>query len=138
MINIKIKKLNSKAKIPQYSHNGDGCMDVSATERIITKDYIEYKTGLSFEIPNGHAMLIFPRSSISKKDLMMKNSVGVLDSGYRGELKLRFKQQGENIYQEGERIGQIMVIPLPTINWEEVEKITDSSRGVGGFGSTGN
>ena len=137
MINIKIKKINKEAKIPEYSHEGDACMDVYSTSREIKEKYVEYGTGLSFEIPEGYVMLIFPRSSVSKKDLMLKNSVGVLDSGYRGELKLRFKKQGDNLYQEGERVGQIMFIPIPKINLEEVEKISESSRGVRGFGSTG-
>jgi dUTP pyrophosphatase len=137
MITVKIKKLNSKVKIPEYSHNGDACMDVYAISREIKKEYIEYETGLSFEIPEGYAMLIFPRSSISKKDLMLKNSVGVLDSSYRGELKLRFSKQGENIYSIGERVGQIMILPLPKINWTEVKEINPTSRGDGGFGSTG-
>lgn len=77
---IKIKKLDESAVIPQYAHIGDAGMDVTATSVNVTEDYIEYGTGLAFEVPEGYCMLIFPRSSNSKKDLLLANSVGVLDS----------------------------------------------------------
>ena len=143
-MNIKIKKLDSKAVIPAYANPGDAGMDVYATSMKFTEDYIEYGTGLSFEVPEGYVMLIFPRSSISNKDLVLTNSVGVLDSGYRGELRFRFKKLREagklrmDLYNPGDKIGQIMIIPYPTIEFEEVESLSDSVRGVGGFGSSGN
>ncbi len=92
---VKIKRLNSNAKIPTYANPGDAGMDIYATSMKFTEDYIEYGTGLSFEVPEGYVMLIFPRSSISNKDLVLSNSVGVLDSGYRGELRFRFKKRRE-------------------------------------------
>lgn len=136
-IKVKIKKLHPDAKIPGYSKEGDAGMDVVAVGREVTEKYIEYKTGLALEIPKGYVCLIFPRSSVSKKDLMLCNSVGVLDSGYRGELILRFQKIGEEIYEIGERVGQIMVIPYPEMEIEEVVDLSDTSRGEGGFGSTG-
>lgn len=141
---VKIKKLSSDAKIPTYANPGDAGMDIYATSRTFTENYIEYGTGLSFEVPEGYVMLIFPRSSISNKDHMLTNSVGVLDSGYRGELRFRFKTLKEpgklkmDLYNPGDKIGQIIIIPYPTIEFEEVENLSDSVRGVGGFGSSGN
>ena len=90
MIKIKLKKIHPDAVIPKYAYEGDAGMDIYSVSKEITEDYIEYKTGICIEIPKGHVCLIFPRSSISKKDLSLCNSVGVLDSGYRGEIKFRF------------------------------------------------
>lgn len=134
---IKIKKLHPDARIPKYAHPGDAGMDVVAVGKEITDKYIEYKTGLGLEIPEGYVCLIFPRSSVSKKDLVLCNSVGVLDSGYRGELIFRFRKLGEDVYEVGEKVGQIMIIPYPRIEFEESNKLGESSRGEGGWGSTG-
>jgi dUTP pyrophosphatase len=106
----------------------------------MTEDYVEYDTGLQFQLPEGYAMLIFPRSSNSKKDLLLCNSVGILDAGYTGNLKLRFKltTEGytEKIYNPGDKVGQIMIIPYPEINFIETEVFDETERGNGGFGST--
>ena len=134
---IKIKKLHPNATIPKYAHDGDAGMDVYATSKTESEKFIEYGTGLSFELPLGYVMLIFPRSGITKKDLILKNSVGVLDSGYRGELILRFQKLGEENYEIGERIGQILILPFPQIEFNESEELNKTSRGIGGFGSTG-
>lgn len=140
---VKIKKLSSSAVIPAYANPGDAGMDIVATSMKFEENYIEYGTGLSFEVPKGYVLLIFPRSSVSKKDMMLANCVGVLDSGYRGELKLRFKivcQAGQlmrDYYNPGDKIGQIMIVPYPTIEFEEVDNLSDSVRGEGGFGSSG-
>jgi len=136
-LEIKIKKLNPNAIIPKYAHLGDAGMDVIAVSKKETDKFIEYGTGLAFEIPDNYVMLIFPRSSVTNKDLMLKNSVGVLDSVYRGELILRFNKFGNENYKIGERIGQIIIIPYPNIKFEEVEELSETSRGDGGFGSTG-
>lgn len=142
-IKVPIKKLHPNAVTPTYSKEGDAGMDLTAVSKEITDDYVSYKTGLSFEIPSGYVGLLFPRSSNSKKDLLLTNSVGVIDSGYRGEVELRFKPilngKLENIktYDVGDRIGQIMIIPYPTIEFVETENLSNSERGEGGFGSTG-
>ena len=147
---IKIKKLNSQAVLPFYAKEGDAGMDVVAVSVNYTEDYVEYGTGLSFEIPVGYAMLIFPRSSNSNKDILLCNSVGILDSGYRGELKLRYKrvlphccntegflQIGPlKIYELGDKVGQIMIIPYPKVEWDECIELSETNRGTGGFGST--
>ncbi|MFH0808102.1 MAG: dUTP diphosphatase [archaeon] len=134
---IKIKKLREDAVVPKYSCDGDAAMDVVAVEKNVRENYVEYRTGLSFEVPKGFAMLIFPRSSAPKQDLILGNCVGVLDSGYRGELFIRFKILGERQYEIGDRIAQIMVLPYPEVEFEESEVLSESERGEGGFGSTG-
>lgn len=134
---IKIKKLDPAAIMPTYAHAGDAGMDVYAVSKNETDKFIEYGTGLSFELPSDHVMLLYPRSSISNLNLTLANSVGVLDSGYRGELKLRFRKSGDNVYEIGDKIGQILVLPFPLIEFEEAEELADSARGVGGFGSSG-
>jgi dUTP pyrophosphatase len=137
MIPVKIKKLNSNAIIPKCAHFGDAGRDVYALTKKETDKFIEYGTGLAFEVPEGFVMLIFARSSVTNKDLMLKNSVGVLDSTYRGELILRFNKLGNETYEIGERIGQIIIIPYPTLEFEEVDELSETKRGEGGFGSTG-
>lgn len=143
---LKIKKLVDNAIIPSYAKDGDACFDLTATSIDTTNDkYIEYGTGLAMEIPQGYVGLIFPRSSVTNKDLMLKNSVGVIDSGYRGEIKFRFFKQTDpallwapaRIYTIGERIGQMMILPIPTVEFEEVEELTETQRGEGGYGSSG-
>ena len=141
---VKIKKLSPDAIIPTYAKAGDGGMDVVAT-RIIneTLDSITYGTGIAMEIPEGFVGLAFPRSSIRKTHLFLSNSVGVIDSGYRGELQATFKKiQGVSNnaldnYKVGDRIFQIMIVPHPVIEFVEVDELSDSDRGEGGFGSTG-
>ncbi len=137
MLKVKIKKLIPEATIPKYANPGDAGMDVYAISKKETDKYIEYGTGISFEIPEGYVMLIFPRSSVSNTDLILANSVGVLDSGYRGELKIRFRKNGFDVYQIGDRIAQIIILPYPKVNFEEVNDLSASIRGEGGFGSTG-
>jgi dUTP pyrophosphatase len=140
---LKIKKLDPSATIPSYAKGGDACFDLTATSIDVTNDnYIEYGTGLAMEIPEGYVGLIFPRSSVTNKDLMLKNSVGVIDSGYRGEIKFRFNNVSNtetlaNIYTIGERIGQMMILPYPTVEFEEVDELTETDRAGGGYGSTG-
>lgn len=136
-MNIKIKKLNPEAKIPHYANIGDAGMDIYATSKEEKAKFIEYGTGLSFELPEDYMMLVFPRSSLSNKDLILTNHVGILDSGYRGELKLRYRKIGDDIYDVGDKIGQIVVVPFPKVEFEEVDELSDTSRGNGGFGSTG-
>ena len=94
------------------------------------------------EIPKGYVGLIYPRSSVSKTSHMLRNHVGIIDSGYRGEIMLKFgwyEQTPGNhqVYDAGDRIGQIMIMPYPEVEFNEVEDLSDTERGSGGFGSTG-
>lgn len=150
---VNVKKLDSNAVIPTYSRHGDAGMDITA----ISKSYddhgnVVYGTGLAFEIPSGYVGLLFPRSSNTKKDLILGNSVGVVDSGYRGEVVFKFKALDTKYlddgrltytkkdfmtsYNVGDRIGQIIIMPYPQIEFVEVDELSSSDRGVGGFGST--
>lgn len=141
---VKIKKLSPEAIIPTYAKDGDAGMDMVAT-KIISDNLgaVTYGTDIAMEIPKGFVGLIFPRSSVRKTNLQLSNSVGVVDSGYRGEIQATFnKIQGiDNVerdsYKVGDRICQIMIIPYPPIQFEEVEELNNTERGEGGFGSTG-
>lgn len=139
-LKVKIKKLDANATVPKYSKAGDAGLDLTATSIDTSKapeEYIEYGTGLSFEIPDGYVGLIFPRSSVSTKDLMLANSVGVIDSGYRGEVKFRFRTRGGAEYCIGDKIGQMIILPYPKVQLVEVDELSSSERGTGGYGSTG-
>lgn len=169
---VKIRKLHLDAVVPTYAKKGDAGLDLTAiSKRVETGndfegEYIEYGTGLAIEIPEGYVGLIFPRSSVSKKDQFLANAVGVIDSGYRGEIKLRYKLEQQfdalinwehptrmmsnfieyviddkqyyaNIYAVGEKVGQLIIMPYPSIELVEVSELASSDRSEGGFGSTG-
>jgi dUTP pyrophosphatase len=138
---VKIKKLSSNATIPTYAKVGDGGMDLVATSIISEEVFqITYGLGIALEIPEGFVGLVFPRSSIRKTDLSLTNCVGIIDSGYRGELQATFRKHkgvASTSYVVGDRVCQIMIIPHPTIEFQEVDELSDTERGEGGFGSTG-
>ena len=138
---VKIKKLSENAVIPSYSKKGDAGMDLTAVS--INWDdngNVIYGIGLAVEIPQGYVGLLFPRSSNSKKDLYLTNHVGVIDSGYRGEIMLKFRRTvmfNPAIYNIGDRVGQLIIIPYPEVSFVEVEELSNTERGAGGYGSTG-
>lgn len=153
---VRIKKLNENAVIPKYTTVGSAGMDLVATSRTVDEyGNLVYGIGLAFEIPKGYVGLIFPRSSVSKHPLSMKNCVGVIDSDFRGEVKVKFglftqksveKSNGRivgkfcssgHIYEVGDRVAQIIIIPYPEIEFEEAEELSETDRGSGGYGSTG-
>lgn len=141
VIDLKVKKLHPNAVTPSYAHFGDAGMDLTA----VTKEFDEntgcvvFGTGLAFEIPEGHVGYIFPRSSIYKTGFTLSNCVGVVDSGYRGEVKFMFYpgNRPKKNYEVGDRIGQLIIMPIPQVVIHEVEHLSDSQRGTGGFGSSG-
>ena len=136
---IKIKKLNELAKIPKYAKQGDAGMDLTVTS--ITKlkaGYVKYGFGVALEIPQGYVGLVFPRSSIYKTDLILSNSVGVIDSGYRGEISAVMTASNfQQAYKIGERACQIVIMPYPKIEFEQVQELDSSERGENGYGSSG-
>lgn len=169
---VKIKRGPKAVLLPSYAKRGDAGIDLRATsKKLVTNEdeseYIEYGTDLYIAIPEGYMGLLFPRSSISTKDLLLANGVGVIDSQYRGELKVRFKiktgyyqlfQENEDgevamflsaidrdrdlitdfpQYKIGDKIAQLIIVPFPVIEWEEVESLPETERGAGGFGSSG-
>ena len=137
---IKFKKLNEKAVTPTYAKSGDAGMDLTAISASYSDDgfVITYKFGLAIEIPQGYVGLVFPRSSVYKTTLTMSNCVGVIDSGYRGEMSAKFYLgYDDQPYRVGERVAQLIIIPYPQIEFEEVEELSTTDRGDGGYGSTG-
>jgi dUTP pyrophosphatase len=167
-LSVRFKKLHPDAVTPTYAKDGDAGLDLTSVSKTYKDSFIEYGTGIAVEIPYGYVGLVFPRSSITKtaSGVSLKNSVGIIDSGYRGEIMLRFEipteksvwdgesefvtwKDGEtgplsnrenNLLKTpsiGERIGQLIIIPYPTIYLEEVDELSSTDRGEGGFGSTG-
>lgn len=171
---IKIKKLNDKAVIPTYAHATDAGLDLTATsiKHDFGKDAFIYGTGLAVEIPEGYVGLVFPRSSNRNTEAYMTNHVGVLDSGYRGEVMVCYKNRTATVicdnledvitdfyetnhngfvenmlddgrrvtktpYEVGDRIAQLIIIPYPHIEFEEVDELSNTDRGANGHGSTG-
>lgn len=148
----------------EYAKDGDAGIDLIATSKWSDTDgNVCYGTNRAFEIPKGYVGLIFPRSSNAKQQLLLSNSVGVIDSGYRGEVMLKFKSSASSFslktliklifnpdakmtlinnvkisYNVGERIGQIIILPYPQIEFEEAEELSETERNTGGYGSTGN
>ena len=150
MLEVKIKKLHKDAVIPKYETVGSVGMDLTA----VSKEYDEhgnvvFGTGLTIQIPEGYYADLRPRSSISKYDLVLANSVGTIDADYRGELILKFKPalrkswnggvyEVDNVceYNIGDRIAQIVILPYPEVSFVEVDELSETERGIGGFGST--
>lgn len=147
---VRFKKLHPDAVTPTYAHDTDAGMDMTAINKHIDEyGACVYGTGLAFEIPEGYVGLLFPRSSISKTRQALANCVGVIDSGYRGEVTFKFKGIGARYellgskptetwdYEVGDRIGQLIIMPYPHIELEEADELSNSDRGNGGYGSTG-
>lgn len=137
---VHYKKLVPEAQAPKFGKPGDAGADLVATSiEKIYKDQVVYGTGIAVEIPEGMVGLIFPRSSIRNYDLVMSNSVGVIDSGYRGEIMVTFnlKNSWSEIYEVGDRVAQLVIVPVPLIQYTEVEELSETERGQGGHGSTG-
>ena len=139
---VKIKKLVEGAIIPKYAKIGDAGMDLTATSKWYDDDNnVCYGTGIAMEIPKGYVGLVFPRSSNAKQGLILSNSVGVIDSGYRGEITFKFKLVDDRHlakdYNVGDRVGQIIIMPYPKIEFVEVSELSETDRGNGGYGSSG-
>lgn len=134
-VNIEIRHPN--AKLPIKANLYDGGADLVAIDIKFTEQYIEYSFGLAMEIPEGCVGLIYPRSSISKYDLILCNSVGVIDYGFNGTVTARFKKTNgddSKIYDIGDRIAQLIVVPIPQVRYNEVTSISGNRSG---YGSTG-
>lgn len=129
---------------PAYARAGDAGLDLVAVDVAVNfkQEFIEYDTGICVEIPAGFVGFLYPRSSISKYDLQLANSVGVIDSGYRGRIKARFRLTKDldiaRVYNKGDRVTQLIIMPVPQIQLIQAVELSDSQRGVGGFGSTDN
>ena len=136
---IRIKKITENAVIPTYSKNGDAGMDLTITSvEILDSDHVKYNFGIALEIPFGYLGLIFPRSSCYKQRQIMSNCVGVVDSGYRGEISAIMIGTSLQSYKIGDRCAQLIIMPFPKVTFKQVKDLKDSERGTGGYGSTGN
>lgn len=137
-ITIKVIRKGALAALPKQMHVGDAGFDLVANSRKVdlVNECMIYSTGLRVEIPKGYAMFIFPRSSCYKHAALMANSVGVIDSGYRGEIHVVFKGL-TSCYKLGDRIAQAVVMPVPEVCYQQVEALGEGDRGEDGLGSTG-
>ena len=138
---IKFKKLTEDATTPSKAHESDAGFDLTATyvEEDMARNILTYHTGIAVELPKNSLALLCPRSSIYKYQLQMANGIGVIDEGYHGELifKFRIVQPHFTRYKPGDKIGQLVVVKRPEIDFVLVGELGESDRGEGGFGSTG-
>ncbi len=140
---IRIKRLHSEAHLPEYAHGPmeDAGMDIRCIEKVLLEPGVPQAvpTGLALEIPCGYEVQIRPRSGLALKHaITLPNSPATIDPGYRGELKVIMLNLGKTAYEihAGDRIAQLVVSRYEPVEWEEGE-LAESSRGIGGFGSSG-
>lgn len=136
---VRFKKLAPEATMPTKAHPSDAGFDLYAS-RVERNDLgqIVCHTDIAIEIPDGCVGLVFPRSSICRTSLTMTNCVGVVDSGYRGEITSVFRQHGYMLpYTAGERFAQLIIMHYPDVLLEEADSLSDSERGADGYGSSG-
>jgi dUTP pyrophosphatase len=136
---VNFKKLHPDALIPTYGTDGAAAFDLYAVEAITEANRAVVKTGISFEIPEGYALFIKPRSGLAFNQ-GVEAFQGTIDSDYRGEVKVLLTNGNSEHYisvAKGDRIAQAIILPLPRITFKEVFELSDTLRGAGGFGSTG-
>ena len=143
-ITLQVKLLSKNATIPTRAYINDAGLDLYATEHVLSDNLVTYHTGVSVKIPENYVGLLFSRSSIYKTDLLQRNCVGVIDSGYRGELVIKYlltkPSEKAMLYTRGDRIAQLVLVPIPNTEVQVVEQFieqTTNLRGIGGYGSTG-
>ncbi len=141
---LRIKKLDERAIIPtygsEYSAGADLYALLDSKVEIKPHETVFIHTGISAEIPEGYCGLVFARSSMgAKRGLAPANKVGVIDADYRGEIMVALHNHSENVafVESGERVAQLAIVPFLKAEFEDAEELSDTARGVGGFGSTG-
>ena len=136
---LKVKKINPDAKLPQYSHKGDAGLDLfSSVDCVLQKGEVRpVPTGIKVAIPKGNVGLIWDKSGISLKGA--HRLAGVIDSGYRGEVRVVMVNLGADAFviEKGMKIAQFLIQPVVEIEVTEVEELEETARGENGFGSTG-
>lgn len=141
-INLKVKRLHPDAILPTYATDGSGCFDLYS----MTADWLlptgtnkQFETGLAFQIPEDHVMLVFSRSGHGfKHNVRLTNAVGVIDSDYTGQVMVAMTSDHDVFeIEKGDRIAQALVIPIPKVSFTEVDELSGTTRGTNGFGSTG-
>lgn len=141
MVDVKVQKIHEDAIIPEYAHVTDAGADIYAIEDVAVKPHttVLVKTGLKVAIPTGYEIQIRPRSGMSfKTSMRVANAPGTIDAGYRGEVCVIMENTGNLTYNiaKGDRVAQMVIMPVPMINWIETNELDDTDRGEGGFGST--
>lgn len=148
MTQVKVKKMFDDVTLPEYATPGSACFDIRAyirwddgADATVFKESAKFSTGLQFEIPEKHVMLVFSRSGQGfNDDMRLANCVGVIDSDYRGELKVKLTRdnvQGTYAIKHGQKIAQGLVIPYEQVQFVLADELSSTERGDGGFGSTG-
>ncbi|MEX0931702.1 MAG: dUTP diphosphatase [Candidatus Paceibacterota bacterium] len=139
-MNLRIKKLHSDAIIPSYAHEGDAGMDLFSLEKVVIEPntQVSLATGIALEIPEGYVGLIWDKSGLSHKH-RLKTFGGVVDAGYRGEVRIGIMNLSDTsyVFEKGHKIAQMLIQPVVSATITESDNLSDSSRGEGGFGSTG-
>ena len=137
---LKIKKLDRDVRIPQYAHNDDAGFDLCARETIVLKkgERFAIPTGIAMEIPEGYVGLIWDKSGLAMKS-GLKTIGGVIDSSYRGEVLVGIINFGKEdyIFEKGHKVAQMIIQKKEKVDFDEVKELSDTTRGEGGFGSTG-
>ena len=141
-MNVKIQKTHHDGRIPTYATDGSGAVDFYSAEEVAVEglQVRAIDLGVAMDVPEGHVMLLFPRSSIGKNtNLRMANSVGIIDSDYRGTIHALYENNSAcwELIKKGDRIAQGIILPIPKIEFEEVTLLSGTKRGHGRFGSTG-
>jgi dUTP pyrophosphatase len=143
VIELAVARLRDDAVLPTQAYDGDAGLDLAACERveIAPGERAVVGTGLAVAIPPGHAGLVLPRSGLAAKHGLGKvNSPGLIDAGYRGEVKvilLNTDRQEPFVVEPGMRIAQLVLVELPQVRLVEVDELPESERGAGGLGSSG-
>jgi dUTP pyrophosphatase len=139
IIQVNVKRENETINFPVYKTVGAACADIESTENIVCEPnkVTKVKTGLFFEIPEGYKVVIYPRSGLTQKRILAQ--IGTIDSDYRGEVCVSIYNADFFDYQiqKGDRIAQISIEKISQISWNEVNELSTTDRGCGGFGSTG-
>lgn len=141
-LTLKVKRLHKDAQLPVYATAGAACFDIHADDSciVLPGDRSAVSTGLAFEVPAGYVMLVYSRSGHGfNKGVRLVNSVGVIDSDYRGELLIGLHNDSDAMFKvyKGDRIAQAMLMPVPSVAITEVDELSTTERGAGGIGSTG-
>ncbi|MDH4214620.1 MAG: dUTP diphosphatase [Candidatus Thorarchaeota archaeon] len=142
LITVRVKKLSPDAKMPQLARLGDAAYDLfsSVDYELMPREWYAVPTGIAIEIPDGYEGQVRPRSGLAAKEgVTVLNTPGTIDSGYRGEVKSIMINLGDKPFKitKGMRISQLAIRPVPEVQFIEVDELSDTERGEGGFGSTG-
>lgn len=142
MLELKIRKINEEAKLPEYAHEGDAGLDLFSVDdiTILPGESKLIKTGIQIELPRDTEAQVRPRSGLAlKNQITVLNTPGTIDEGYRGEVGVILINHGKEQFhvEKGMKIAQMVIKPVLKVTIKEVVELTDTTRGKGGFGSTG-